>query len=357
MDSDYKKSSEVELVYWLKQFVDLLPKSLPDTTIIIDDGKPITIQTPHSLYVYFSLLSPSLSLIILLYQKQLSYGNTLSTADIIKKCRLWIQYQLRLAASKYTIESPQYQSLYNMSEVFQQKVEAKFNTYDKEKKDDLSIYSNWHLPKKSIKRSLSSEEQINDSPVSRENKYLIAMETIKKDTRFMEFLNPVSKEDHNYYQYIKTPMCINEIIVLFSPLNIIESQRKIKNNRYTSEETIRADIQLIASNCLTYNVTHLKEREVLLLRKNAWELIDTFESYFPHYSSEEKRNHKSIRDLHETIHDITDDNDRQMSEDFCCNVLTFPKYTSIVSNPINLEDITVYHILIQNYKAIEKSCL
>ena len=129
MDSDYKKSSEVELVYWLKQFVDLLPKSLPDTTIIIDDGKPITIQTPHSLY------------------KQLSYGNTLSTADIIKKCRLWIQYQLRLAASKYTIESPQYQSLYNMSEVFQQKVEAKFNTYDKEKKDDLSIYSNWHLPK------------------------------------------------------------------------------------------------------------------------------------------------------------------------------------------------------------------
>ena len=90
--------------------------------------------------------------------------------------------------------------------------------------------------------------------------------TLMSDPKHKCFLQRVTiKEAPDYFKIIKTPMDFSKIM------------KKFKNCDYKSKEQLRADIELIADNCLLYNVDpnniyrlyaeSLKERANILLNR------------------------------------------------------------------------------------------
>uniref|UniRef100_A0A131XM83 Putative chromatin remodeling complex rsc subunit rsc1/polybromo n=1 Tax=Hyalomma excavatum TaxID=257692 RepID=A0A131XM83_9ACAR len=166
---------------------------------------------------------------------------------------------------------------------------------------------------------------------------------------FME--KPSRKDYPDYYEVITNPIDMKTI------------HENVKNNKYSSEDSMVADLKLMFSNCRMYNEEGSQiYRDADTLERALFDKIRELGSLFetvtprtiPRPRRNKSRNHK-LRVLYDTIKDYTDAKGRKLSTIFMKlpSRSEYPDYYEVIKKPIDMERIAARLLKYNQYESMD----
>ncbi|KAL1417016.1 hypothetical protein MTO96_027223 [Rhipicephalus appendiculatus] len=166
---------------------------------------------------------------------------------------------------------------------------------------------------------------------------------------FME--KPSRKDYPDYYEVITNPIDMKTI------------HENVKNNKYSSEESMVTDLKLMFSNCRLYNEEGSQiyrdadtlERALFDKIRELGSLYDTMTPRaMPRPRRNKSRNHK-LRVLYDTIKDYTDAKGRKLSIIFMKlpSRSEYPDYYEVIKKPIDMERIAARLLKYNQYESMD----
>uniref|UniRef100_L7M5U2 Protein polybromo-1 n=1 Tax=Rhipicephalus pulchellus TaxID=72859 RepID=L7M5U2_RHIPC len=166
---------------------------------------------------------------------------------------------------------------------------------------------------------------------------------------FME--KPSRKDYPDYYEVITNPIDMKTI------------HENVKNNKYSSEESMVTDLKLMFSNCRMYNEEGSQiYRDADTLERALFDKIRELGSLFdpmtpramPRPRRNKSRNHK-LRVLYDTIKDYTDAKGRKLSSIFMKlpSRSEYPDYYEVIKKPIDMERIAARLLKYNQYESMD----
>ena len=161
------------------------------------------------------------------------------------------------------------------------------------------------------------------------------LKPLKENPSFDLFVDPVPQTVTDYYEFIETPLCLNDMI------------KKMNTGKYKRVSSILKDIQLIVVNCIYYNM--LVDSQQTTNRKLAYQLYTTFLSlFYPHEPRlQEKGTLEEFNQLFTAYTQLIESiyavqlNNYQIIRYFAVDPKKLYEYDRFVKKPITLRSILV----------------